>query len=108
MAQRQSQKTITMTTEIRKLSIKDMIFIAGVILGIAGTYFKVQFDVDSLKKDNIRLSNSLDEYNNKLDKYSGLPRQIQDVEKTVDNNAKMLRVIHDGLVAKGIIAPRTD
>ncbi len=89
-----------------KLTLKEALTVIMFLLGIAGTYFKAQYDIDTIKADNIELSQKIERYNSRLSDYAELPNQVQDMEEIIENIKDMINIIHDGLVAEGIIPPR--
>ena len=91
---------------IKKLTTKEIVAAFVFITSLSGTWYKMQNDVDNLLRANQELEKKMELYEARLIVYSGLPNQVKEVESTVQENAKMLNVIHDGLVAKGIIPPR--
>lgn len=89
-----------------KFTIKELITVVVLLLSMAGTYYKLQSDMDYLKADKAELSRKISELEHKINTYSSLPQQVETVSNKVAENGKMLNVIHDGLIAKGIISPR--
>lgn len=89
-----------------KFSIKEIITVGAIVLGLAGTYFKNQYDIDYLKEQNKNKTVTISELKAEINSYSSLPKQVKALQIKLESNARMLGVIHDGLIAKGIIAPR--
>jgi len=94
--------------EQMKLPIKDIIKYVVFIFLLSGAYFTIQDDIKHLKEDNEVLSNRMDAHRDRISTYSDLPNRVKNVEKVLENIEDKLNVIHDGLVAKGIIAPRVN
>ena len=90
-----------------KFTIKEIITVGVIVLGLAGTYFKNQFDIDYLKKQDTENKASISGIKKEIVVLSRLPSQVGSLQIKLESNARMLGVIHDGLIAKGIIAPRT-
>jgi len=89
-----------------KLTVKELITAGTILLTVAGVYFKSQNDLEYLKKDNTELSEKVSGLEKQISTYSGLPKQVTELSANLKDNARMLGVIHDGLIARGIISPR--
>ena len=89
-----------------KFTVRELVTAILILISILGTYFKLQSDMDYLKEDKVELSQKISELEHKINTYSSLPSQVETVSDKVAANGKMLNVIHDGLIAKGIISPR--
>ena len=89
-----------------KLTVKELITAGTILLSVAGVYFKSQSDLEYLQQDNVKLSEKVTEIEQKINTYSGLPQQVEELSIDIKANAKMVTVIHDGLVANGTIPPR--
>lgn len=70
-----------MILEKKQFGVKDVVYLIGIIFSLSGMYYTL---------DN-RISN--------------LEQNEKSLKQTVEENAKTLKVIYFGLVAKGIIDP---
>lgn len=87
----------------KKLSftLKDMIYIIAIIISVLGNYYSTDTRLIFVEKD-------LTEIKAENKAYKGLPTKVQNIEKQVNENAKIIEAIYLGLVAKGIIKPNTN
>jgi len=88
-------------------TLKDLIMIVTIIISVIGTYYMLNTKVLILENDNTRLNTKLSEVTSELKAYKGLPSQVGRLEKMVENNAKLTEAIYLGLIAKGIIKPKS-
>ena len=79
-------------------TLKDMVFLVTFLASGIGGYVTITGDVDQLKEEVTSLKEA-----NKA--YASLPKDVQTMQKNIEDNAKLTKAIYLGLVAKGIIKP---
>lgn len=78
-----------------------------IIISVIGIYYTLNTRVLILENDNTRLNTKLSEINAEVKAYKSLPSQVGRLETMVEKNAKLTEAIYLGLIAKGIIKPKS-
>lgn len=81
-------------------TLKDLIYIVAILVSVLGNYYSTDTRLQFVEKDIIGVKAD-------LKAYKGLPSKVDNIEKQVNKNAEITQAIYLGLVAKGIIKPKS-
>ena len=94
-----------MSMEKRLFTTKDIVYIIGFVLTFAASWYNFDKRMVIMELDNINKTERIISLESEIQTYRELPQKITNIDKTSTATFKLVGIIRDALIAKGIIKP---
>ena len=98
----------TALSKSRAITIKDLVYIVVMTASLLGSYYAIASRVTVLELELKQADKEIAVLTKEIASFKDLPGDVESLTKLSIEIGKTVDIIRDGLIAKGIIKPRSD